>query len=136
MIEAAKVIVTHRTGIEVVESIMKKFSISFEAACNIWNGAVKEIIKLRSLNIPFLEVDQFDMTNNPDAIAQKITSFLGRPEKASEMAALFRDTRTDQLSSHDWSRRMTLKDAGWGTAEQNTFVLICGSMMREFGYSL
>ena len=132
----AKVIIARRTGIETVNSILKKFSVPFDHACNIWNVAAKETMQIRQLGIGVLEVDQFDMTNNPGSTGQRITSFLGHPEKATEMAEFFAGTRTDQLSKHDWSRRVTMDDAGWTDAEKEVFLKICGPMMRAFGYPM
>jgi hypothetical protein len=132
----AKIIIARRTGIETVNSIRKKFSLPFDHACNIWTVAAKETMQIRQLGIGVLEVDQFDMTNNPINTGQRLSSFLGHPEKAAEMAEFFASTRTDQLSKHDWSRRVTLDDAGWTDAEKEMFVKICGPMMQAFGYPM
>ena len=133
---SAKIIIARRTGLETVSSIVKKFSVPFDHACMIWNVAARETIQIRQLNIGVLEVDQFDMTNNPTSTGQRITSFLGHPEKATAMAQFFAGTRTDQLSNHDWTRRVTLNDTGWTDSDKEKFVSICGPMMRAFGYPM
>jgi hypothetical protein len=130
----AHVIIARRTGIETVMSIRKKFSVPFEEACNIWTLAARETVRMRELGLRLLEVDQFDMTNKPVETGRRLATFLGRPDSADALAEYFANERTDQLSKHDWTKRVTLDDAPWDDAEKEVFLAICGPMMEVFGY--
>ena len=132
----AKVIVMRRTGTEVVQSFRSKFSASFNEACEGWALCMEGILKIRQMGAPFLEIDQFDLANEPYRTAERLCAHLGLPEKLAELANFFESHRTDQLSSHDWRRRLTMDEAGWEPAQQQMFRTICGPMMRAFDYTL
>lgn len=133
---AAKIIIARRTGIETVNSIMKKFSVPFDDACTIWNVAAEETLRIRTLGINVLEVDQFDMTNDPARTGQRIAVALDRADKAGALAEFFSSRRTDQLSQHNWTSRVTLDGTDWSDADKATFKRRCGAMMNEFGYPM
>jgi hypothetical protein len=133
---SAKLICTKRTGVEVVESFRAKFSASFEAACRAWAGSMDALLAVRTACPDLLELDQYDMTNAPDAIAREITDHLGIPEKKEALRAFFLENRTDQLSSHDWHRRLRMADTGWSEEERKLFVGTCGELMQKFDYPL
>src|SRR5439155_1883997 len=78
---SAKLICTKRAGIEVVQSFRQKFSSEFEAACQAWALSMNALLKVRGSYPDILEIDQFDMTNAPDAVAERVTDYLGAPEK-------------------------------------------------------
>jgi hypothetical protein len=130
----AKLICTKRSGVEVVESFRAKFSAPFEAACRAWAGSMDALLATRATCPDLLELDQYDMTNSPDAIARDLTNYLGIPEKKEALAGFFREKRTDQLSSHDWRWRRTMADTGWSEEERKFFVTTCGELMRKFDY--
>lgn len=132
----AKIIIARRTGIETVNSIMKKFSVPFDNACTIWSVAAQEIVRIRGLGMKVLEIDQFDMTNDPIGTGQRIGLFLDKADKAGALAEFFSSRRTDQLSQHNWTRRVTLDATNWSDADKATFKQICGAMMSEFGYPI
>ena len=133
---SAKILIARRTGIEAVTSIMKKFSVSLDQACSIWTGAAQETLKIRRLGLPVIEVDQFDMANSAASTGTKIAAFLERPDKAVELGAFFKGRRTDKLSVHDWTRRVTLADTDWPAGDKATFIDLCGPMMHAFGYPM
>jgi hypothetical protein len=133
---SAKIILPRRTGTETVTSIVKKFSVPFADACTIWDVAAKESIALRKLGLDVLELDQFDMTNKPEEVGEKLASYIGYPDKSAQMARFFAGKRTDQLSSHDWTRRTTLRDTDWSESDKRKFVNICGQSMYSLGYPL
>jgi hypothetical protein len=133
---AAKLICTKRTGVEVVQSFRAKFSSQFEEACRVWTATMDALVKTREVCSDLLEIDQFDMANAPDEVAQSVTDYLGAPEKRHALAEFFRHQRTDQLSSHDWRRRLTATEAGWSDEERAFFEATCGELMRKFDYPI
>ena len=64
-----------------------------------------------------------------------MTDYLGVSEKTEALAEFFRNKRTDQLSSHDWRRRLTIADTDWSDDERTLFANTCGELMQKFDYS-
>jgi hypothetical protein len=132
----ARLIVTKRTGVEVVDSHMTKFASSFEGACIEWRGAMEGILTARKECAHVLEVDQFDLASRPKETASSIAQHLACEEQAAALGQFFATQRIDQQSSHDWASRCTLDQVSWEPAERELFLNICGPMMQQFGYPL
>lgn len=133
---SARLIVTRRTGIEVIQSYRRKFSAGFEDSCRAWALCMNALTRLREMGIPFLEVDQFDFTNGPAAVAEAMAAHLGQPERGAALGAFLAERRTDQISEHDWRRRLTLADVDWSAGERAFFEQSCGEAMRAFDYPM
>ena len=132
----AKIILTTRTGVEVVESFRRKFSRSFEDACRVWADCMRAAQMVRDREFPILEVDQYDLTNEPALAASRIARFLGRSEKEADLARFFSDRRVEKSSTHDWTRRQTLSNVDWSDDEKAIFTEICGDWMGRLGYPI
>jgi hypothetical protein len=133
----AKIIVTKRNGVEVVDSHRRKFSTSVEKAARSWTSVMHGIDGLMASHRPrVLVVDQFDFTNNAMAVSRKVAGYLGRPEQAGPLAEYLQGDRLDSLSSHDWSQQATLSDVDWSAAEKTLFVDLCGEQMVRHGYAM
>ena len=132
----ARIILTRRNGIEVVKSFQSKFGSSFEDACLAWNHCALASAQIRKTHPEVLEIDQYDLTNEPEETARKIANHLNQPEKANELAVFFSTRRVETLSDHDWKRRLTLADVKWPEEAKETFRKICGQQMQELGYAL
>ncbi len=131
----ARIIVTRRNGIEVVESYRRKFGTPFRDACENWARVMDGIALLRQECSDILEVDQFDLANTPDVVGGHIAGYLGRSELGPRLAAFLASNREDRLSTHDWRERLTLDDVEWTADERESFVHICGPLMRANDYS-
>lgn len=134
----AKCIVTMRTGIEVVVSAQAKFGIDFEFqfACEAWDYGAQATLAARAAPAGTLFIDQHDMSNRTDQVAQDIATFLNRPNHATAIAAFLRTERIGQLSEHDWTRRLTLEDVPWTKQQKAMFSIICGASMEAMGYPM
>ena len=132
----AHIIMTRRSGVEVVESYRKKFKAGFRDACENWVRVMEGILRARTLSIPLLEVDQFDFTNATADVSARIAEFLGQPERAAALTEFLSTSREDKLSAHDWSQRMTLTNAPWSKDEKALFAELCGPLMDAFGYPM
>ena len=130
----SRIILTRRTGIEVVQSVQKKFDAKFEDACQLWNACMKATSTVRASVPNLLEIDQFDMTNSAHEVATRISEYLEQPKKVQDLAKFFLERRTDQRSRHSWNARLTLADSGWPETEKQLFVTTCGEQMAQFGY--
>jgi Sulfotransferase family len=136
----ARVIITRRTGIEMVVSHQTKFASEFEVACHLWARSMNDILTLRkrpaTLTRIVLEQDQFDLTNNAAESAERIAVHLGQPAKAGELETFFRERRVQKSSEHSWERRLTLAETPWSDTEKDLFVRECGPMMEALSYPM
>jgi Sulfotransferase family len=130
----ARVIVTRRTGIEVVQSHVRKFGVNFVDACRAWSASMEALRRARFAATNLLEIEQHELANAPGIVSDKIATCLERPDKAGELAAFFCNSSIDRHSDHDWSRRLLLADVPWTDEEKRMFSEICGRQMDEFGY--
>jgi hypothetical protein len=132
----AYLITTRRTGIEVVQSFRLKFSSDFADACLAWAEAMSGILHARTRCQRMIEIDQFDMANQPERTGRRIAAWLGYPEYGEALGRFFARERIEKSSTHDWSRRQTLADVDWSPTEKATFARICGRMMETFDYAM
>jgi hypothetical protein len=136
----ARVIITRRTGVETVMSHLIKFNSGFEQACRLWTQSMQDIVALRkkpaAITSHILEQDQFDLTNAADESAARIAAHLGRPEKAGDLAAYFRERRVQKSSAHEWDRRITMAETTWTDKQKASFARECGKMMETLGYPM
>lgn len=130
----ARIIVTRRTGIEVVDSHVRKFGVDLADACRAWSASMEALRLVRQSSGNLLEIEQHELANAPDVISAKIAARLGFPEKSADLSTFFGANLTDRFSNHDWSRRLLLADVAWTNQEKQTFMDICGRQMEEFGY--
>jgi hypothetical protein len=132
----SRIIITRRTGVEVVQSVQRKFSTDFEAACLLWSSCMTAANMVRPDLSDVLEIDQFDLTNSPQDISEQMSAYLGSPEKSESLARFFAEQRTDQLSEHDWRSRLSLTEAPWTENQKTAFIRICGEHMKEANYPM
>jgi hypothetical protein len=130
----AKIIVTKRNGIEVVDSFRRKFHAPFENAARNWVSVMQGIEQLALTDPDILVVDQFDFTNTSLDVGKQIAAYLGQPKYGTKIARFFQNDREDKLSKHNWSRQATLDDVQWSDAEKRLFLDVCGETMARFGY--
>ena len=133
---SARIIITRRTGIEVVQSVQRKFSSDFEPACQLWSSCITAMRMVQPDLIDILEIDQFELTNSPQKVSRLLSEYLGSPEKSEALGRFFVERRTDQSSQHDWRNRLSLADVSWTEEQKATFIRICGKHMEAFGYPM
>jgi Sulfotransferase family len=132
----ARIIVTKRTGIEVVQSHVRKFEVSFADACHAWSASMEALRRVRLSSGNILEIDQHELAIAPRVISIQIAAYLQCPEKTGDLTAFFGANLTDRYSDHDWSERLIISDMSWTDEEKQTFTDICGGQMKEFGYPM
>ena len=130
----AKIILTKRTGVEVVQSFRAKFSTNFDVACKIWLNCTLAAERAIADHPEILVIDQYQIANQTVRTAEEIAERLGRPEKAKALADFFATNHTDQMSTHAWDHRLTAEEAGWNQQEKEIFEATCGETMRRLGY--
>jgi hypothetical protein len=132
----ARIIVTRRTGVEVVQSHVRKFGVSVADACRAWSASMEALRRVRLMSSDFLEIDQYDLANAPRAISSQIADYLLVTEKAADLADFIGANIIDRYSDHNWSERMRLSDVAWTDQEKQVFIEICGDQMEQFGYAM
>jgi hypothetical protein len=128
----AKIIITMRNGVEVVESYRRKFNVDFQAACVEWARCAEETAALRTKLSDALFLDQNEMRASPETSAQKIADHVGRPDKAGDLARFLRTHREDVLSDGgSWATPSTVETIGWTEEEKSIYRARCEPWERK-----
>lgn len=132
----ARIILTRRSGIEVVQSHRGKFAAEFADACRGWTACMQAIEEIRPHVGDLLELDHHELAAEPEEAAIRLCRYLHRPALTAPLAAHLRSNRRDSAWQHDWQRLKRLPEMGWTEAEQQCFREICGPHMQRFGYPM
>ena len=132
----ARIILTTRGGIETVQSFRLKFASQFEHACLSWLHCMEALVRVTAEHSTVLEIDQFDMANEPEQVATRIAAHLGRADQAEKLGDFLKTHQPERSSQHAWDSRLTLALKDWSDAEKRIFNEICGTMMHELHYPL
>jgi hypothetical protein len=130
----ARIIVMRRSGIEVVQSHIKKFGAGFEESCRAWAASMGAIREIQGIAQDVLELDQHDLANAPEDSAAQVAAYLGHSESMSELATYFETNRMDSVAEYKWGTQSRLADMRWTDQEKQMFQDICGWQMEAFGY--
>ncbi|WP_277621698.1 sulfotransferase family protein [Mycobacterium paraense] len=132
-----------RRGIENVISRVKKFpGESFENHCAGWAGSMAEWRNVRQQLPPgcFIEVEQRDMSQQPERTARSLCAFLGwdgwddvAVQRACDALSTHRPEESAQGSA---SKTLSLAESGWTAEQTEMFLKYCETEMKEFGYTL
>jgi len=144
-----KTIVIVRDGRDLVESGMRSFGWSFEAACRQWVEGARQIMKAQEAGLPFLLVRYEDLQNDLKTQMARICVLLTLELSCFDFEAA-RDLPV--RGSCDFGRGKgqvhwspVAKTAGfkpmhrwakWSRARQERFSWIAGPTMAYFGYEL
>jgi Sulfotransferase family len=135
----AAVVFAKRRGIENVLSRIKKFPAhDFEHHCQSWAANMTAWRRIRT-QLPqdaFVEVDQQDMIQQPEKVAEALTKLLRMPENQQRrLAATFQSKRPQQTEKDSAKRVYSLKTSGFSEEQAATFLNLCKEEMEAFGYS-
>jgi len=116
-----------------IRSRLVKFGGSFEEHCRDWAGAMNEWLRVRTLLPHYVEVQQEDMLEAPERVADAISGYLGAPEAAQRICESLRSDRLEQTGAG--AGQTDKLRAGWTAEQVLAFDRICGPAMRAFGYA-
>ena len=127
-----------RRGIENVLSRTKKFPAhDFEHHCRSWAANMAAWRRIRT-ELPqdcFVEIDQRDMINEPETVAQTLAGFLKlRPKQKEKLLSTFQVRRPQQTSEGSAEKVYSIS-ACFSEEQAAAFIRFCNEEMREFGYS-
>ena len=128
-----------RRAIENVVSRLKKFpSHSFDFHCSDWarNMAAWRESKPRIPPGRYIEVDQQEMVQTPDVVADRIGELLRLPPaRRDAVVATFQCNRPQQTDSGSAAKILSLADLPWSEPQRAAFDRHCTSEMIAYGYS-
>jgi hypothetical protein len=135
----AAVIFAKRRGIENVLSRIKKFPAhDFEHHCQSWAANMTAWRRIRT-QLPagtFVEVDQQDMIQQPEKVAEALAKLLRLPDaQVRKLATTFQSKRPQQTDKDSATRVYSLKTSGFSDEQAATFLNLCKEEMEAFGYS-
>jgi hypothetical protein len=141
IIPKSKFIFLKRRPIENIESRIKKFShtdMSFEQHCNYWQEIMDKISSIQN-EIPsdkYILIDQYEISKNPDQVANQIGLFLNLNFKQIEdIKNVFIKTRPESTGGNEDNIK-SLEEMPWTEDQKKYFLNVCGSMTDKFGWSL
>ncbi|WP_198136248.1 sulfotransferase family protein [Paraglaciecola sp. T6c] len=137
----AKVIFCKRRGIENVRSRLKKFGdTKFENHCQQWTrtliqwrNAQKVISVMLGHSQWKLEVEQFELANEPAPVVEKIAAHLGLTQKQKDDMSDFLRRESPQQSYE--KSAISLEKTGWSEEDISIFKRHCDKEMTRQGYS-
>ena len=136
----AAFIFAKRRAIENVISRLKKFpQHSFEYHCIDWskNMSAWRQIRGKLAASSFVEVDQQDMIQQPEKVAETLRSFLSlSPDQGNAVAKTLRSNRPQQTEEGSAARVRSLASSGFGQGQLAVFHKHCDAEMGAYGYSM
>lgn len=137
---SARFIFAKRRGLENIVSRVVKFPRhNFEYHCTNWSGTMAAWRRVRAEHpeVPGIEVDQRDISEAPEATAQRIGAFLElSPQAQAKMSATMTRDRPQETKPGSSSRVITLEETGWTDEQKAIFERECGEQMRAYGYTM
>lgn len=136
----AKFIFAKRRGIENVFSRSRKWpSVPFPGHCADWAKsmygwlAVKETIPEANR----IEIDQFDILNNPLVVSEQLVDFLGLEKYLiGIMHAYFISQHPERTLDDPAMDYMDIDETGWTDEQKAIFMERCGEIMNLYNYPL
>ena len=129
-----------RRGIENVLSRMKKFPRhNFEYHCTDWAKNMATWREVRTKIDPFryIEIDQFDIIQQPEYIATRLREFLRLPpERQRIILTTFQMNRPQQTAEGTAARVYSLDAAVFSDDQRAIFLKNCKIEMDAYGYSI
>ena len=127
-----------RRGIECINSRLKKFShVPFETHCKIWKICMESWLAVReNLENHYIEIDQREISLNPELIAKKIGKFLFlNQEQTERINNIFSTNRPEFTGGSEAAQAIEINETGWTEEQIEIFRQHCGAVSKKFGYS-
>lgn len=134
----ARFVFSKRRALENIVSRVRKFKhLDFKENCTRWAISMDLWNKMKH-HIPEnqrIEIDQYDMSVEPEATGKRLSDFLGFGNKEADgMAKLFRESRVEFTGGNEKNIK-GLDELGWTPEQIDLYVHICRDLNRTSGYS-
>lgn len=123
-----------RNGISNILSRMAKFGGNFDHHCADWAATMREWIKVKELLPHYLEIEQERMLDDPDSVANKVSSYLNVADRGDSIVQFLRSGTRERTGAGIGRSRLSQTD--WPADKIQRFKQICGPMMEAFSYEL
>ncbi len=134
----SRFIFVKRRGLECISSRMRKFpNVSFETHCGIWKLCMEGWLNVRgSLNDQYIEIEQREISINPNQIATEISEFLGfTNEELTKISSTFSNERPEYTGGIEDVEAINIDNIDWSNEQKRFFINHCGFINEKFGYS-
>jgi len=140
----AKVIFCKRRALENVHSRLIKFpKVPFEGHLKqwkqsfvVWRRSRQQINQMLKNNKWAMEVEQEQMANSPEVIANALQQHLAlQSTSKNKLIKSLKGRRPEQTSTPN-KRTRSLKEMGWTAQQQQLVYEVCGDELKRQGYSL
>lgn len=121
-----------RNPVANVLSRMVKFGGNFEAHCRDWATAMNEWAGIRTRLPHYVEIQQEEMLNDPQATARMLASYLSKPDEVDAIAQSLREGSLEKTGAGIGKSRSA--ETNWTSEQLRQFERWCRPTMREFGY--
>jgi len=131
------VIFAKRRGIENVMSRIRKFPAhDFQYHCKDWAANMLAWRQTRDLigANSYVEVDQYDMIQNPGQVAAQLGALLGVAD-VEPLIQTMRSNRPQQTDANSAERVLNIDSLNWSQQQLLSFGRFCGAEMEAYGYS-
>lgn len=132
----SKILYLKRDGVENVVSTEKYFDLALDGACTSWAacGDTWDRVRAQLPESSYIEVDHWQLTDEPLKVADRIARHLELPPAASQRFQNYVAENT-----RDWrngrTRRPALAALDWPAQRLYRFLTICGKQMVSQGYA-
>jgi hypothetical protein len=120
-----------------VMSRLRKFpGHDFQYHCKDWAANMFAWRQTRELISPdsFVEVDQYDMIQNPAKIALQLGGLL-RVSDIDRLIETMRSNRPQQTEANSAERVLSIDGLNWSQQQLLSFGRFCGTEMEAYGYA-
>jgi hypothetical protein len=131
------VIFAKRRGIENVMSRLRKFPAhDFQYHCKDWAANMHAWRQTRDSISPdsFVEIDQYDMIQNPSRVALQLGALLGVSD-IDPLIDTMRSSRPQQTEANSAERVLSIDGLNWSQQQLLSFGRFCGTEMEAYGYA-
>lgn len=135
----ARFVFAKRRAIENLVSRQRKFGFdakNFRTHCKDWSETMMLGLRVRTLiqDSQWIEIEQQDVAHDHEAVAERLASFLGLPDRAPQFAHYIA-THTPQKTTSDSWKTLNLSKVGWDEGSISIFQEECMPMMNAWGYT-
>jgi hypothetical protein len=134
----ARFVFMRRRAIENILSRQRKFpEIGFKEHCLDWARAMSAWLEVRDkLGCAAMELDQVAVARDPHAAGASLIAFLGVPDSFGTRLLQGLAYDRPETTSDVFGSVTDLEEVDWSDEDKLDFMVICGDLFADYGYSL
>jgi hypothetical protein len=133
----ARYIFVRRRAVENIVSRMRRFPEKpFREHCSEWAAVMEAWLNVRpALSGASIEVDHLTLARDPAKTGKEVGDFLGLPHNVQDKFVYSLISDRPEQTSEGPTTVYRLDELGWPREDLEQFRIICGPMMKAYGYS-